>query len=535
VRQLNKKYMKKNILLLCLFFCSVTVFGQTGFTTKTVSIFKNGNGFFVKEGKIQPKEKKFTIKMEDMPRTAFGTFWISSNHLKHLTSYQKEFVKMKTYDRNYLPVNKNKLITDNVGKAAVFHLSAEQKLEGKIVGLNQNMLMIENNGEWTTIPLSMVQWITLKERPKGTIMRSVTDTLREKRNIVELAFSNNSKQNMDLIYFRNGIGWLPNYKVELLSDKEARITMKAGVTNDAEDLDNVDLNFVVGYPNIKYANTPDLFHSGSIQNILNNQRSANQNFMEFNDMANRSAVGYNTLSSVQVTANKQKVPNLKGESDEDLYFYNLKNVTLPKGGRAYYTIFEAKVGYEHIYEVKLTPNHNNYYKYQQVTFDDPNRNKVWHTINLKNKTKHAWTNGAAMVVKKDGQSVKPISQDDLPYTSIGDENALKLTLAPDVSIRDKEEEENRLIRQQQADKYYYDVVTVKGEVKLHNFKDKKINLKVSKTIVGTLNKSSLEWLSVKRVNLNNLYNKTNDVCWELELDAGEEKTIEYEYKVFVRR
>jgi hypothetical protein len=37
------------------------------------------------------------------------------------------------------------------------------------------------------------------------------------------------------------------------------------------------------------------------------------------------------------------------------------------------------------------------------------------------------------------------------------------------------------------------------------------------------------------VNLNNLYNKTNDVCWELELDAGEEKTIEYEYKVFVRR
>jgi hypothetical protein len=308
------------------------------------------------------------------------------------------------------------------------------------------------------------------------------------------------------------------------------------VTNDAEDLENVDLNFVVGYPNIKYANTPDLFHSGSLQNILNNQNSANQNFMQFNDMANRgSSIGYNTLSSVQVTSNKQKIPNLKGESDEDLYFYNLKNVTLPKGGRAYYTIFEAKVGYEHIYEVKLTPNHNNYYKYQQVTFDDPNRNKVWHTINLKNKTKHAWTNGAAMVVKKDGQSVKPISQDDLPYTSIGDENALKLTLAPDVSVRDKEEEENRLIRQQQADKYYYDVVTVKGEVKLHNFKDKKINLKVSKTIVGTLNKSSLEWLSVKRVNLNNLYNKTNDVCWELELDAGEEKTIEYEYKVFVRR
>ena len=185
--------------------------------------------------------------------------------------------------------------------------------------------------------------------------------------------------------------------------------------------------------------------------------------------------------------------------------------------------------------MKLSPNHNNYYKYQQITFDNPYRNKVWHTINLKNKTEHAWTNGAAMVVKKDGKTVKPISQDDLPYTSIGDENALKLTLAPDVSVRDKEEELNRLIRQQQADKYYYDVVTVKGEVKLHNFKNKKINLKVSKTIVGTLKESSLEWLSVKRVNLNNLYNKTNEVCWELKLDAGEKKIIEYEYQVFVRR
>ena len=532
--------MKPYILV---FFCllSVSLLAQEGFDTKTVSIFKNGNAFFIKNGTVQPKDNKHSIDLTEIPRAAYGTFWMSNDYLKHLTSYHKEIETPRTFKSQNLPKSNADFLKDNTGKNATLYLAGSQSYTGKIVGVTNALVVLEVEGQWMSLPHTIVEYVILKSKPTGIEVVSKKDTLRKKKSIVELEFTNNQKQNIDLVYFRGGLGWIPSYKIELTSDKKAKISMQAAVSNDAEDLKNVDINFVVGYPNIKYGSSPIIFYSGGFQNIINQLNSNSNNFVQFNDRALRGgAYEYDDFSgisssSVSVNGGSSQVPNLKSDAEEDLYFYNLKNVTLPKGGRAYYAVFEEEVEYEHVYDVSLTANHNNYYNYQQVSFDDPYRNKVWHTINLKNNTKHAWTSGAAMVLKNDGKTLRPISQDDLPYTSIGHENGLKLTLAPDVSVRDKEEEANRVMRQKQSDSYFYDIVTVKGEVKLHNFKNKKIELKVNKTIVGILKTSQPEWQTLKRVNIANPYNKTNNVCWEVTLKPGEKLTIEYEYQVYVRR
>ena len=56
------------------------------------------------------------------------------------------------------------------------------------------------------------------------------------------------------MYLRKGLGWFPNYVVNLKGEEEAEIILRALVVNDAEAIENANINFVVGVPNFKYNN-----------------------------------------------------------------------------------------------------------------------------------------------------------------------------------------------------------------------------------------------------------------------------------------
>lgn len=525
---------KSMLLYLCCFmtFCATA---QENFETKTVAIFKNNAAFFMKEAIIKPKDKQHFIDLAKMPRASFGTFWLSSKDLLHLSSYPKEFLTYRTLTIDNLPKHNYDLLKKNVGRNATIYISSEESFKGKIQGVSDKLAILEQeNGEWLNLPVDIVKWVLLDGKPNGFEPTTKQDTIKTMKDVVTLAFTNNESQNVELIYFQNGLGWTPIYKIELLSENKAKMTLQAAVVNNAEDLKNTNINFVVGFPNIKYFNTLDiLFNSANFAQILN---SGNNNMVQFDDRARRgSSVAYEEFSLEDVGIAEEANPSIKGEAEEDLYFYSLKNISLPKGGKGYYSIFETEIPYQHLYEVRLNNNHNGYYTYKATDFNDAFRNKVWHTIKLENKSENAWTSGPAMVVKRDKNVLRPISQDDLNYTSISGKTALQLTVSPDVSVKDTEKEMDRVVYQKQVDNYYYDIVKVKGEIKLQNYKAEEIRLNVKKEIVGNLKTSTPTWLTATRVNTNTSYNKTNDVCWELTLKAGEKMVVEYEYEVYVRR
>ena len=83
-------------------------------------------------------------------------------------------------------------------------------------------------------------------------------------------------------------------------------------------------------------------------------------------------------------------------------------------------------------------------------------------------------------------------------------------------------------------KNQYDLVTVSGEVTVKNHKTSEIRLDIRRTITGSLEKTNPEWLLSQRTNFNGTLNDITDVCWELELEAGQELTIKYEYEIYVR-
>ncbi|MFK7776154.1 MAG: DUF4139 domain-containing protein [Saprospiraceae bacterium] len=531
--------MKNYLILLSVLFFSFNLVAQKGFTTKTVTIFKNNSGFFTKKGIINPQKKHHLFDLETMPKATFGTFWLSGQNLMHLTSYQKEMILVKETKLEHIPSRNHDFLKINKGKKVKLFLRGDKIFQGIIKEVSTSLAFLQlENGELLSLPTQEIIYVILLEKSNEFKTTNRSDTTKTTKQIVDLQFKDNRQQNLELVYFQNGIGWTPSYKIELQPKSKAKITMQAALSNQAEDLENVNINFVVGYPNIKYANTLDvLFNDTNIAKLIN--QNGQNNYVQLLDRGRRG--GANVYSSSVFTPSEASdntstnSTNIQSVSEEDFYFYSLNNISLPKGGRGYFSIFETTVPYNDLYEVDLIKNHNNYYAYQPVDYNDEFRNKVWHLLELENKSEHAWTSGAAMVVKKDKDVVRPISQDDLNYVPMQGTGKLKLTISPDVSVKDYEKEKERTTRKLEKDGQYYEIVTVAGEIKIQNFKSENIQLNIKKTIVGNLLNSNFDWLKSARVNIQIPLNKINEVCWEIKLKAGEKKVIEYEYDVYVRR
>lgn len=529
----------KNYLIFFVFFLSIfDISAQKGFTTKTVTIFKNNSGFFTKEGTVQPKLDHHFLDLSTFPKAAYGTFWLSNKNLMHLTSYEKIMTSVKDTKIEHIPKNNGDFMKMNKGKKVKLFLHRDDSFQGIVKEVSSQLVFLTlEDGEFLSLPINEIRYAILLESPNEFKVTNQSDTIRTTKQVVDLQFKNSKQQKLELVYFQNGIGWTPSYKIELQPKSKAKVTMQAALSNQVEDLKNVNINFVVGYPNIKYAKTLDiLFNDSNISNLLN--QNGQNNYVQFLDRGRRGNANSYYIDGVAFGSTENtstNASNIKSVAEEDLYFYSLHNITLPKGGRGYFSIFETIVPYRDFYEVNLVKNHNNYYSYQPYDYKDEFRNKVWHILELENKSKHAWTTGAAMVVKKDSDEVRPISQDDLNYTPMQGKGKLKLTISPDVSVKDYEKEKERSTRKQERDGYTYEIITVAGEIRLQNFKAEDIQLNINKTIVGNLLESNLEWLKNARVNIQIPFNKINAVCWEVELKAGEKKVIEYEYDVYVRR
>lgn len=533
--------MRKNrMIILGLLFSVINIplWAQKNMETKSISIFKNGSAFFIKSGELtaQNSNVRFT---DSLPKALFGTYWFLSptNDLKSVRSFKDKIKKQA--DTNTIA----EMLKANIGKNIRFSFHGkDQSIDGTVKNVmkskgntnwNTSIVAIQSSSGWFTCKVSEITNLMFLEQPNMSYETEIEKT------VLQVDFnSSKSKQELDMMYMQNGLGWLPNYLIELTDENKAHLTLRAEVTNDAEDINNTDINFVVGVPNFKFATrTSSLVDFlGNVTNFRSNRRSSSfsnsiavqrTGYGDFDDWGEDDGSGGGggwTDSGLQTT------------SVEDLYFYTLKGVNLKKGGRAYFDVLKKEVNIEHIYEAYINSNQTSRGYYQKTySFTTDNTKKVYHSIKVSNDSKFPWTTGSAMVMKNEKGARKPISQDLLQYTPVNGSSFVKLTEAPDVKIKHAEKEIERETKKVKwRDGYYYDLVKVEGQVKIKNHKSKDINLNVKRVITGAVDKSDEKWLKTERVNLSGSINKTTDICWEMKMKAGEEKIIKYSYEVYVR-
>ena len=273
--------MKKQILLLLAvsIFCSAKMAAQTQpLATQSISIFKNGQAFYLKSGNLKVANGKFLLP-DPAPQALYGTLWFNSpeGSLTRVASYPDTLREQKTE----AAVAVWDLLRNNIGKPMTGVVAEKMEVAGTIISVSpayknskgepqfspESIVTIQGQqGLWTTIPAGKIQYVLFGDKPNLEVsMPKVTP-----RHLFEASFSNKKgEQPLDMMYLANGLNWAPQYLLELTGETAGTLSLQGEVANDAEDINNTTLNLVVGVPNFRFKGTPSpLVLEATLRNAL---------------------------------------------------------------------------------------------------------------------------------------------------------------------------------------------------------------------------------------------------------------------------
>jgi hypothetical protein len=527
--------------------------------TVAVAAFKNGLAFVVRQGMVHLQSG--VGRITPIPNATLGTLWLapgeSGASLDEVLAYHYNVAAQ------HKMLSLEEVLLANAGKTVTVTYN-NKDYTGEIVGLHDPG---SNSTDAAPSPnpelAANIPVITPPAKPQYLLMRvdkklvalpvnSILDAILPDDTIFTEQFEQQrsalsfkvkgaaDKTNLTVGYLEHGLGWTPSYLISLTDDKTAQITMQAVVIDDAEDLKDADVFFVVGVPNFAYSNIPTPMSLQ--QNLLAFMKDAEQpvngrNFTNLNAIAGQVLALDEMKSETGAEPSfAQAVAELSGAPEEDIFLYTRSGVTLARDERASYNVFSTSVNYEHIYEweVQDQPRVDGFGNVIQSnpnpSTSDAAANSIWHSIRLKNNSKFPWTSAPALVIS----GTKPVSQDTLPYTPKAASSNLKITIATDIRSSHDEREVARDPNIQRRRNYQYDQVTVEGTLKVKNYKSKEVRLNIRKTIRGAVESQSDEGESAKLAEAIETDNPMSRLTWEVTLKPGEDRVITYRYKVWVR-
>ena len=508
---------------------------------KRIAVFKNGYAFTYREGETTTSNGwAYTTRT---PIGVLGTIW------GYTTLPNTKVIQL-------LASESEKLATERVTDIIEILLANEGARIRFIDAYNLNKVyegtyeIVSANRQFLTSPVSSGQEITIALKTESGVMffqssliRNVEilgqpkyekpKKIRETRLAVKIDGAKDGQNlNIGIAALERGIRWIPAYRVEVKGEpiKEAKLELEAMLINDLTDLKDSDVYFVVGVPSFLFQNEVSPL-------------SLNRAFAGVNDSygRDRGASLSNSIMTQQKDSlddeDKEISPTSPDEekstsfSAEQLYLYQINQLSLKKGERTSLRLFSLTVPCSEVFEWTIDdstqPDNGS-----SPTITQPLTNKVWYGLRLKNTTGMPWTTAPAISFRE----WKPLGQNLLSFTPIGGDNILRVTPATEVIGTHKLEEKLREPKELRLNgsSYDYDLVTVEGTIKLKNVKKQPIELVLTRNVSGEIisvtdgGKSSREGFNLQAVNPNSI------IKWNLTLPTGE-KIIKYTYKIYVRR
>ena len=521
--------------------------------TKTIAVFKNGLAFITRQGTSEFRDGWAVT--ENVPNASLGSVWIGALdkgvRLDEVIGYHEET------KRPIEAISLEELLEANTGKKAKITWNDNKTVEGVIMSVpkaraarplesvpSADYNRYDSNPQALPKPASIAIIDTGDGKVvlnKSSITKidfsgdfSTTYQSQEKAKRVKFKVSGAKKDaTVALSYLQKGITWIPGYLVNIEDPKKARITLKATLINDVEDLDGVDIFFIVGYPNFIYADvlSPLSLEESLTQFMQSLRREGGRDESNLGALTRQRVSFQYNAPAPRIDYNYETMPELPGAGEEDLFFYSKESAGIKKGERAEYQIFSSDVDYRHVYEWEVPDTINvDLRGNQRDSQNAQDKEQVWHSIKLTNATKYPWTTAPAFVISQ----WKPLAQDTLNYTSRNSSTNLKMTIATDVKHERQEHETDRQ-RDLKLYNYSYDLVTVKGDLKIKNLKDKEITMEIKKKTTGEVIEASHKGKIEKIAEGLRGVNQNSIVSWEIPLKAGEEVNVVYRYKVYIAR
>ncbi|QDU31873.1 hypothetical protein ETAA8_70340 [Anatilimnocola aggregata] len=412
-----------------------------------------------------------------------------------------------------------------------------------------NFVLRTDEGD-VLLPVTQVRTISVKDM-QTTLAKTLTTTKRTKRLSFKLEGAE-KKQSLAIMYFRPGIRWIPTYRVSLSDkqDKKATISLQAELLNEAEDLEDVPVDIVVGVPNFRFRGTPSpLVLEATLRNALaeaapdlmgnGSQQFSNAMYSQRSGEFRREQAGAN--AGAQGTIN---LPGeLTGTGAQDLFVYSLPKLTLGHGERIAVPIFTAETTYRDIYtwEVHATKTDNaaapsGSGAASPLTLS---KNEVWHQIMLTNNTSVPWTTGAVMIM----QGNQPLAQELLTYTPPKDEVRVPVTVSVDTRGSLTEKETSRELKSLTWDGYNYARIDREMKLDLCNNKALDIEAEITLRVGGKATKAThdgsitlgdfnpADWVQYRG---QPAVNNSSTIVWKVKLKPGDNFEPSVQYHHFTR-
>ena len=546
-----------------------------------VALFKNGFGFFLRHGVLP--DQPGPVQVSPLPAAAHGTLWLSWNPAVSLTDLAAVSSTL-TDSRDAL--NLPELLRANVGKRVrlEFGGSPPETLEGVIKAYHRAQAPPPpspylSSALYTPLPREGVVEAYYRAQappPANPYLSSALYTplpregevllLQTSRELVAFYPTSVSRlrfledpilqvpserqalalrgrlvqttpgQQLTVSYLCKGITWAPSYVVDISAPDQALFTAKAEIINEIEDLDDVAVDLVTGFPTLQFADviTPlakkqDL--AGFLRALATGSDESRAR-REYSGAASQMAGGYGGgMGMPGSPAEPPSTPTYgaaqAGVTSEDLFLYPLAAVTLKKDAVGYYPLFSGQVAYQHLYLWDIPDYVTERGEYSAP--QDAQPEIVWHSLRLVNGFAAPWTTAPAMIVQR-GQL---LGQSMLKYTPAGGEGLLRITQALGVKAEENELETAREVDAVHMHDSTYDRVTVTGTLKLHNYKAEAITVRLTKLLTGQVQSTSLEAQTEKLARGLVRNNPRSKLTWEIALDPDQEREITYVYQIII--
>jgi hypothetical protein len=499
--------------------------------TKSVSVFKNGLAFFLQEGTAELHDGWCHAK--SVPPAAFGTFAVFSTNSDHQVNLvgigdgdSIEFDSTNGDSGAFTNEYEKKIeaLKRSIGlymKLSYETKGAEAEAMGKLLDVTGAHVLLETSEQTLAVALKKLKSVSLHEHP---VRIKVT---QEGASI--------ERTQLGMAYLRQGLTWIPEYTIKLIDEDTAEMTLRATLVNEAEDLIDCNVNFIVGVPNFMHneilspmvagrtlrmlgsthsnsSAPPQVMSQMMNRAVISNDRLGMMNGMVNNynsagaPIANDPAYDPSTLNSLLTNQ-----PATESAGAGDYTVYQHENLTLRKGERAMVTLMSHTVKYRHRY-------------------DWDGVGSVQHKLLLSNSTSTPWTTGSCLTMT----SAQPLSEDILKYTPVGGQGELAITTAINLAKEAQEHEIDRRFKAHEPrSNEFFDLVTIQGAITVKSFEKQPVEIVISKAVTGKPITCSHDGILRSDASKLRLVEREGMIDWSVKLNPGEEVKLVYTYERYV--
>lgn len=560
------------------------------------TIFSTGSGIFTFEGKGTVKDGQLVVR--DLPKPAFGTLWFWSMTDEVDVVGVRSKVTRAEYTKQIW--NVWELLTRNKGKHARVIMTdgpktpegvpTDWEVEGKINFYGDGNLILETENGVLALELKATRSVHIEGA-----QTAVTATWDRK----ELAFDLEGEGAQDgqevtlaWMFLQEGARWLPSYRMDL-EDKKAALTLAATFINDAFDMTDARVSFVVGKPLFGLSQMASPVVTGN-RNVdlaaFGRFQSANELFFDDKDWSKRIATNLEQQEKYagrkirwgQVSAGEVAIAGLpvtgrvfsaNGQQSAGeyafslaataapiadvaveawhLFYYEADSVTAAKDTSARVVLWRDETPLKNLFiwsapaaGIYQNPKYSEKLRkiysggiFRASKVEDKSKVKVrytetappMHGIILDNKTGHAWASAPLMVYEDE----RALGQVWLAYTPDGQEARVVIGPANDVRTWQAEREVFRDIKAGEANGRTYDLITVEGYLKIANKRDGQSSFEIKKHVRGTpISYSDGCEVTVGKAS-GKILNPPTTLKWEIDIKPGKEHVLTYTYKAYV--